>query len=212
MIHTAQRGNSTPATTAARVARNAGAWAILPCAIAATLLLASCATKPEVVEAPPPEPVAPVAVVVKDHSSQLHAAHQSYTQGQYAAAVATYDAVLADAEAEGIAKRQAWLGKALVHLGPDKQLYSVENARTALQSAAAIQVDATTAAAIQAQYLATSLEKLAAAQAELADLNAKLAKANNDKAALAAERTRLVAEQEKLKAALEKMKQLTLGE
>ena len=209
MIRNAPQHGSRPAYAASRFPAAARAYRILPCALAAALWLSGCATAPEVQEAPPPEPVAPVAVVVKDHSAELRAAHDSYAQSQYGAAIATLDAVLADPEAQPGARRQAFLGKAMVFVGPDRELNTLANAKAALQSAAAIPPDPADA---QSPYLATTLERLIAAETSLGEVNGKLASATKERSALAAERTQLLAEQEKLKAALEKMKQLTLGE
>lgn len=209
MTRTATRHGSSPAHADSRSAKAGRAHLILPCALGAALWLAGCATAPEVQEAPPPEPAAPVAVVAKDHSAELRAAHESYAQAQYGAAVATLDAVIADPEAQPAARRQAHLARALVFVGPDPALHSLANAKAALQSAAAIAPDA---ADSQSLVLAATLERLIAAETSLSEVNGKLATATRERAALAAERTQLRAEQEKLKAALEKMKNLTLGE
>ena len=190
----------------ARPAMNRVRW--LP--IIASVALAACATAPKQAPAPAPEPVA-VAPVKVDHAADFRAAHDHYTQGRIAAAVAVFDQVLADGTAEPAAKRAAHLGKAMAHLSTDKQLRNLKSARAELVAAGEFAAgDESGMAAVEA-FWASAVEQALTAETSLADSKKSAAGASSkEKAAWAEERAALIAEQERLKASLEKLKKAAL--
>ena len=190
----------------ARPATNRVRW--LP--IIASFALAACATAPKQAPPPPPEPVAPAPVKV-DHAADFRAAHDHYTQGQMGAAIAVFDKVLADGNAEPAAKRAAHLGKAMTNLSTDRQFRNLKNARAEVVAAAEFAAgDESGMAAVNA-FWASAVEQALTAETSLVDSRKSAAGASTkEKAAWAEERAALIAEQERLKAALEKLKKAAL--
>ena len=200
----ATRGQDRPAATT--IARSRGPILLLLLPLA---LLGACAQPVKPPPPPEPEPVAPV-VVIKDHAAELRAAYDQYKQGQFAPALAAFEAVIADTEGDAGSKRTAWLGKALVYLGSDKQLRSVKNASAAVTSASAIAIEGDTAASANAAFLTSAIESLIKLEGDSTDAGGRVARLTKEKAALTEERNKLLAEQAKLKEALEKLKKLSL--
>ena len=181
-----------------------------PLVLLASVVLGACATAPKEAPPPPPEPVAPAPVKV-DHAADFRAAHGHYTQGRMAEAVALFDQVLADANAEPAAKRAAHLGKAMVHLSSDKQFRNLKSARASLVAANEFAAGDTSGMGAVDAFWASAAEQALTAETSLADSKRSAAGASSkDKAAWAEERAALIAEQERLKAALEKLKKAAL--
>ena len=182
--------------------------------VAATMIVSSlvaCAVTPaKPVAAEPAEKVTP--------SITIEYAADMYNSRNYPDAINAFDNIISDKTSSANSRRLAHLGKALVYLGDDESLHSIENGKMSLISAGRVAPKDNEEFAIETDMLMDAVSEVIGTESKYMVLkgkangsNAQLTGLQQELDAVEAERDELLAEQIILNEALEKLKQLTLG-
>lgn len=154
----------------------------------------------------------------KRSGSGMTAAAKLYNAGSYQDALMAFDTVITDKRAAANNRRLANLGKAMVYLGSDKKLHSVENAKMALISAGKVKAKGNEKFSIETNLLMDAVSAVIGTESKFEVLkeksggsNVQVARLKRERGELETERDELLEEQKVLNEALEKLKQLTLG-
>ena len=173
--------------------------------------LVACATAPsKSTAAKPYEGVKPTISLVS--------AADMYNSRNYPDALNAFDNIISDKSSSANSRRVAHLGKAMVYLGNDESLHSIENAKMSLISAGGVAPNDNEEFAIETDMLMDAVSEVIGTESKYTVLKGKTNGSNTQLTALQqdldtveAERDELLAEQKTLNEALEKLKQLTLG-
>jgi len=167
----------------------------------------------------PTEPSVPKPVQTVAPDRGVVVAINMYNSGNYASAIRGFDEVITSEASSAGDRRLAHLGKAVVYLGNDPDLHSVENAKMSLISAGEIvpgedeEFTAETGLLMDSVSVVIGTEsKYTALQAKSGESGTEVEQLKRERDALQNERDGLLAEQITLNEALEKLKELTLGD
>ena len=154
---------------------------------------------------------------VKPSISMVSAADM-YNSRNYPGALNAFDNITSDRGSSANSRRLAHLGKAMVYLGNDESLHSIENAKMSLISAGQVAPKNNEEFTIETDMLMDAVSEVIGTESKYMVLrgktngsNAQLSGLQQELEAVEAERDELLAEQKSLNEALEKLKQLTLG-
>ena len=166
----------------------------------------------------PSNSVEPEITEEKNMDMGLATVSHMYSARNYAAALAGFDSIIADADSNANSRRLAHLGKALIYLGDDEKWHSIENAKMSLNAAGAVSPGDGQEFAIETDMLMDSIATQIGSESGYLELKAKtinsnveIAKLKKERDVLVMERNELLKEQQALNEALEKLKNLTLG-
>lgn len=172
--------------------------------------LVACATAPAKSTAAKPAKVKP--------STSMVSAADMYNSRNYPDALNAFDNIISDKGSSANSRRLANLGKAMVFLGNDESLHSIENAKMSLISAGQVAPKDNEEFAIETDMLMDAVSEVIGTESKYMVLkgktngsNSQLTGLQKELDAVEAERDELLAEQKALNEALEKLKRLTLG-
>ncbi len=168
--------------------------------------------------AAPTKPASSMPATQVKSGAGLVSAVDMYDSGNYPGALSGFDTVIADERSNANDRRLAQLGKAMVYLGSDENLHSMEYAKMSLIAAGQVTPKGNEAFSFETNLLMDAVSavigsesKYVALQAKSGNSGAEVVQLKRDRDQLTAERDELLAEQKRLNEALERLKQLTLG-
>jgi hypothetical protein len=175
-----------------------------------TSLVACAASPAKPVTAEPAEGVKP--------SITIEFAADMYNSRNYPDALNAFDNIITDKSSSANSRRLAHLGKAMVYLGDDESLHSIENGKMSLISAGGVAPKDNEEFAIETDMLMDAVSEVIGSESKYMVLKGytngsytQLTALQQELDTVEAERDELLAEQITLNEALEKLKQLTLG-
>lgn len=168
--------------------------------------------------------VAPVDTSVSEAQIQVESktgmasAADMYNSQNYPGAIREFDKVISDAGSSANSRRLAHLGKALIYLGTDQSVHSVDNAKLSLRSAGQVAPGGDEEFSVETDLLMDAVSSVIGTESKYAVLVAKsgdsggeVKELRRELDAVKSERDELLVEQDVLNEAIEKLKTLTLG-
>ncbi len=167
--------------------------------------------------APTESPVSEADNQVESKTGMASAADM-YNSQNYPGAIREFDKVISDAGSSANSRRLAHLGKALIYLGTDQSVHSVDNAKLSLRSAGQVAPGGDEEFSVETDLLMDAVStvigtesKYAVLVAKSSDSGGEVKELRRELDAVKSERDELLVEHVVLNEAIEKLKTLTLG-